>query len=174
MGVEFGPGLFTRNPEAGVALDLLRQLRSGLSSSVGVLPGILLSDTTSFVQLHVCNVAVVVNLGVNLLLVVDIDVWPSEGENGTKEGQAPEWEVLDQEIAEEGCDEGSNSCEEILDERNPLELDNDEVQEVMDLFKDAFDVFPGDGIVSPRPHLAHYSLVSEVFSSVLQRSNGPK
>lgn len=80
--VKIGPGLFTRSPAVGVALNLLRQLRGSLSSSNGILSGILLSDATSLVQLHICNVTVVVDLSVNLLLVVDVDVWSSEGENG--------------------------------------------------------------------------------------------
>lgn len=160
LWVEVWPGLFTRNPAVGVVLNPLRQLRGRLFSSVGILSGVLLCDTTSFVQLHIYDLTVVVDLCVDLFLIVDVDVWASEGENGAKEGQAPKWKVLDQEVAEEGGDKSSNSGEEVLDEHNSLEFDDDEVQEIMDFLKNAFNVFPWDGIVSPGPHLANYSFVS--------------
>lgn len=72
------PGVITRGPAVGVILNLLCQLRSSLPGSVGILSSILFSDPASFVQLGIRNFTVVVDQGVNLLLVIDIDIWASE------------------------------------------------------------------------------------------------
>jgi len=171
VGVDVGCRMVSRSPAVGIVLDLLSQLSRSLSSTNGVFSSILFGDSASFIELHVGNVTVMINLGVNLLLIVDVSIWSSEDKDGAKESQAPEWKVLDQEIGKERGNKGSNSCEKVFNKHDPLEFDDDKVQEIVDLFKNAFQVLPGDRVIASRPHLANNSLVSKRFAGILQSSN---
>lgn len=107
----------------------------------------------------------------------------------TKESKAPEWKVFDQEIAKEWSNKGlekcllalanppevyktySNGCEQILNKDNSLEFDDDKVEEIVNLLKNALQILPWDGVVASGSHLTNNSLVSHRLASIFQCSN---
>ena len=51
---------------------------------------------------------------VDELLVLDVDEWGEEGGGGEEQCQAPGWGDLDQEVRDEGCQEGLSKTVSIL------------------------------------------------------------
>jgi hypothetical protein len=100
-GVDVRPLEASGGLAGGVVLNLIGQLEGSLPGTVDSLSSVLLSNSTSLDQLVVGKVAVVCDLSVNGILVVDVDVWAGENHDGSDECKTPEWKVLDQEVAEE-------------------------------------------------------------------------
>jgi hypothetical protein len=83
----------------GVALDCLR----GIS-------GVLGTEVLDLCRLLVGNVVALLKLGVNDLLVLDVDERTQVGNNGGDERQAPERDELDEEVGDQRSEEGLATC----------------------------------------------------------------
>jgi len=158
----------------GVGLDLLSELGSSSTSTVGSLSGVTLSLTAGLGKLRVDNVAVLVDLSINGLLVVQVEVRAGEGNDGGKKGQAPEGKILDKEITDEGGSKGTTGSEDVLDIDDALEFNDNKVQEIVKLLKDRLDVLAGNGVVAARTHARDQSTVSKGLASSLKSSHSSK
>ena len=85
--------------------------------------------------LRVDDLGRVGQVGVNELLVVDVDQRAKVGQRGSDEGQAPEGDDLDQPVGEEGGGAGRDGDVDVLGEEDPLEFDDEEVDELFDIFE---------------------------------------
>jgi hypothetical protein len=83
----------------GVALDSLR----GVS-------GVLGTEVLDLCRLLVGNVVALLKLGVNDLLVLDVDERTQVGNNGGDERQAPQRDELDEEVGDERSKESLAMC----------------------------------------------------------------
>jgi len=66
----------------------------------------LVGKALDLLSLLVGNVVALLQLGVDDVLVLDVDQRAEEGDDGRDQGQAPERDKLDQEVGQEGCEEG--------------------------------------------------------------------
>lgn len=125
----------------GVVSSILLHARRG---TVGVVVGHILHLTC----LGVDNLRSVGQVGVDELLIVDVGQRAKVGQRSSDEGQAPEWDNLDQPVGEEGSGAGSYGDCNILGEEDPLEFDDEEVDELFKIFKRGFKRLPRDGVVA--------------------------
>lgn len=65
-----------------------------------------------------------------------------------------------------------NSRENVFDKQNPLELKDEEVDQLMELGEDAFKVLSGDGIVTLRAEVRDDAPRTERLSGDLESCNG--
>jgi hypothetical protein len=92
---------------------LSNQLRSlvRIVASVGLdslesLPSVLACESLDLLGLLANDLAGVLDLGIDELLVHDIDKWSEVDDTGGKKSHAPHGKKLDQVVGEEGCSEG--------------------------------------------------------------------
>ena len=112
----------------GVVPSILHHARRG---TIGVVVGHILHLGC----LGIDNLGRVGQVGVNDFFVVDVDQWAKVGQRGSDEGQAPEWDDLDQPVGEEGSGAGGYGDINVLGEEDPLKFDDEEVDELFDIFK---------------------------------------
>ena len=87
-------------------------------------------------------------VGVDDLLVVDVDERAQVGQRGSDERQTPEGDDLDQPVGEEGSGAGGYGDGDVLGEEDTLEFDDEEVDELFDIFERGFKGLPRDGVVA--------------------------
>ena len=167
LGAQGGSGTRTGGwgGSAGGFAGHLRRLgaspgRADVALSLGgVVPSILLHarrGTVGVVVGHILHLAClgvddlggVGQVGVDELLVVDVDQRAKVGQRGSDEGQAPEGDDLDQPVGEEGGGAGGDGDVDVLGEEDPLEFDDEEVDELFNVFERGFQGLPGDGVVA--------------------------
>jgi hypothetical protein len=97
----------------------------------------------------------VFEVGINDFLVGDVDQWCKIEGRDANERQSPEWDNLDEPVGDQGAKEGlerlasvtkcnvlgfiyCNSVRNILSKENTLELNDEEVDELLDIFQRGF------------------------------------
>lgn len=73
--------------------------------SLDSVPGMLVSKFLDLLSLLVGNAVALLNLGIDGLLVLNVDEGTEEGEGSGDQGQAPERNELDEEVGDQGCEE---------------------------------------------------------------------
>jgi len=143
---------------SGVLLHCLRGAASVLSRKVFHLVGLLVDD-----------VAGIVDVVVNELLVLDVDKWSKEDDTVRNQGKAPQRHPLDEPVADERgnaglqivryphiiCREGctyTNSNPDVLREEDSLKLDNEEIEQLTEIVCEALEGVLRDYEVLPRPN----------------------
>ena len=160
-----------------MSLDLLSALSNVLRCNVGVFTGVSLDSFGSFASLLGCqitellrllnsNIGNVFVLRVDQLFVLCVDERYEEGDTGSKQGEAPGRQKLDQVVASEGGSEclqllawarhqvggrtHQSSIGDVLGENYSLSLNDEEVDELLDVVKGGLESLLGDLVVSSR------------------------
>ena len=89
-------------------------------------------------------------VGVDELLVVDVDQRSDEDDRCADDGQTPERYDLDEPVREEGGSAGSKRDGDVLGEKDTLELDDEEVDELLEVLQNNFQSLTGDCVVAFR------------------------
>jgi hypothetical protein len=93
-----------------VLVDGLLSLGSGLLSvaldGLGGVAGVLVSQTLDLSSLLAGDLTALLELAIDDLLVLDVDERGKVGDEGGDQGQAPERDELDEEVGDQGSEEG--------------------------------------------------------------------
>jgi hypothetical protein len=87
-------------------LGLGGRLLSVAAGNVHGVSGMLVGKTLDLLCLLVGNVVALLKLSIDGILVLDVDEGGEVGNAGSDQAQAPEGDELDEEVGDEGCEEG--------------------------------------------------------------------
>ena len=164
----------------GKTLDSLRSIGGVLASKALDLGGLLAGKVLALLE-----------LGINDLLVLDVDERAEVSDKSSNESKAPHWHelvaisalketlacwtaYLDEEVGNQGSEERSNGNVDVLGEDNALRLDDKEVDELLNIVKQALKRCLGDSEVLPWPELRSKTLSKSKLASNLCCSGGTK
>ena len=120
---------------------------------VGGVLGLLGSDGANLLGLLVDDGASILDLGVNDLAVVDVDEGDGVDQSGEEKSKTPGRHDLDEEVRDEGNEEGTDGDKDVLAEHDALELNDEEVDELLNIVQRGLEGLTGDGVVLARAHL---------------------
>jgi hypothetical protein len=99
-----------RGGASAVLVDGLLCLGSVLLSvalyGLGSISSVLVGETLDLRSLLASDLAALLELGINNLLVLDVDEGSEVGDESRDQGQAPERDELDEEVGDQGSEEG--------------------------------------------------------------------
>ena len=102
---------------------------------------------------------------VDELLVAGIDQGAEVSDGSADEAEAPEGHDIDEVIGEERGGAGGKSVGHVLGEQDALELDDEEVQQLLDVFERGFEGFAGDGVIALGTEAGGEALRNDKFAS---------
>lgn len=98
-----------RGRAATVLVDSLLRLRSVLLGvalhSLGSISSVLVGKTLDLSCLLASNLSTLLQLSINDFFVLDVDERSEVGDESSDQGQAPEWDKLDEVVGDQGSEE---------------------------------------------------------------------
>ena len=107
------------------------------------------SEILDLSGLRIDNVGCVLEMVVDDLLVAGVDEWAKVDEGDGNEGKSPDWSEFDQPVRDKRCNKGGNSMSWLFGKQNSLELDDEKVNELLDIFQGCFEGLSWNGVVLP-------------------------
>lgn len=130
---------FRRSRAATSTTDILLSLGAVVSSvrfdSLMGTCGMVASEVLELIGLGVGDFGGVLDVVINELLVGHVDQGTHVDAGDCDEGQAPEWNDLDEPVGEKSCDEAGNGVHNIFGKEDTLELDDEEVDELLNILQ---------------------------------------
>jgi hypothetical protein len=143
----------------GTLLGLADELRgtvgevgSGALGNLGSVLSLLGGNGANLLGLLVDDGAGVLDLSINDLAVVDVDEGNGVDQGGEEKSKTPGRHDLDEEVRDEGDEEGTNGDKDVLAEHDALELNNEEVDELLNIIQRRLEGLARDGVVLARAH----------------------
>lgn len=144
---------------ASTLLGLADELRSTVGEvggsalgNFGSALGLLSGDSANLLGLLIDEGAGVVNLGINDLAVVDVDKRNGVDQSGEEKSKTPGRHDLDEEVRDEGDEEGTNGDKDILAKHDALELNDEEVDELLNIVQRGLEGLTRNSVVLARAH----------------------
>lgn len=167
-------------------LDLAGVVAGVLLTQGGDLLSLLLGDTSDLGSLSLNDVASVLEMLIDQLLIGDVDQREHEGEHGANDSKTPIRDQLGKVVADEGEDGGlycqlsnafdpdqrktySNGSRNVLHKQDALCLDDDKVDELVRITDKAVNGLTRHSVVPARAKLSGKALVKQELANHLGR-----
>lgn len=148
-------------------LRLLSVFTGVLTDGLGSLTSVLCGEILDLGCLLVDGVAGVAKVLIDELLVGDVDERSEEDKAIADQGKSPKGHEPHEVVGDEGRDKSTNGDPDVFDEKNTLELDDEEVDQLLDVVESALEGFLGESPVLARPHLSGQTITQNGLSGEL-------
>jgi len=124
-------------------------------SFVGVFSSVLGGDTLRLLNLLVDSIGGTLNVGVNGILILEIDERESEEADVGNKNKGPKRKKFDEEVADQRKSKRCNGIAKVLHKKNALEFQDDKVEEIVSLGEQDLKVLTGNNVIFLGSELGH-------------------